>query len=144
MHEMSLIRPVVDAVLDTCNGRDIAAVTKVYLTIGESYDVLEDYIPGLFRFLARDTIAKYAEVAITRIPIRVRCNDCGEIWQIKIRDESTWTCPRCGSHQNYSLFSGREFRIDSIEVEPLTRSDNQCKETSTAIGRRENLCQMAS
>ncbi len=117
MHEMSLVRPVMEAVLDACEGNPIKSVKTVHLTIGAMHDVVDEYIPGLFQFLARGTIAEHADVIIERVPMRVRCNQCGEIWEIDVRDDSTWVCPRCGVRQDYRLFTGNEFRIDSIEVE---------------------------
>lgn len=120
MHEMSLIRNVVDMVLQECEGKNVKEVKAVHLTIGELSDVVEEYIPGLFQHLARkaeNPIAANAEVVIKRTPLLVRCNECYEIFHINVHDESTWVCPRCGAKQKYSLFSGREFRIDNIEVE---------------------------
>lgn len=117
MHEMSMVRVVVEAVLEECEGKDVKRVKAINLRIGEMRDVIEAYVPDLFRFLARGTIAEEAEVRIERIPMRVRCRECGEIWRLNSRDESTWTCPRCGTYKHYTLFSGSEFIIDSIEVE---------------------------
>lgn len=117
MHEMSLIRPVVEMVLEQCEGRDVRAVTSVHLTIGDAHDVVADLIPGLFRYLAAGTVAENAEVVIRHVPITVRCNRCGEVFPINVYREETWECPRCGARQDYTLFSGREFEIDSIRVE---------------------------
>lgn len=117
MHEMSLIKPVVEIVLDQCKGHSVKAVTEVRLAIGEMHDVVDEYIPGLFKFLARGTVAEHAKVVIRKIPMTVRCNGCGEIFRIDVHDESTWRCARCGDRQNYHLYSGREFLIESIEVE---------------------------
>lgn len=117
MHEMSLVRTAVQAVLEECAGKGVTKVKTVDFSIGEMRDVIEAYVPDLFRYLARDTIAADAEVRIKRIPVRVRCRDCGEIFPIDVRGKGARTCPRCGSEQNYSLFSGMEFKIDSIEVD---------------------------
>lgn len=116
MHEMSLIGPVVNTVLEACRGKDVAHVQSVHLTIGDAHDVVVDLIPGLFRHLARGTVAENAEVVIERVPITVRCNRCGEVFAINLYRESTWVCPRCGAERDYVLNSGREFTIDSIRV----------------------------
>ena len=117
MHEMALVRRVVDIVLEECADKDVASVKAVHLVVGELRDVVEDLVPGLFRWLARDTIAAEAEVVMRRIPAMVRCNQCGEIFRIDVRDKATWGCPRCQAYQDYRLFSGNEFRIERIEVE---------------------------
>jgi hydrogenase nickel incorporation protein HypA/HybF len=124
MHEMSLVRKVVDIVLSECEGKEVAAVRAVHLTIGEATDVIEEYVEDLFRFLARGTVAEKAEVFIARTPLTVRCLNCGDIFPIDTRDKETWGCPRCTAYQNYRLFSGREFRVDRIDVERSTPADS--------------------
>ena len=113
MHEMSMVRVAVRAVLEECEGKDVGRVTAVNFSIGEMRDVVEAYVPDLFRYLARGTVAEDAQVNIARIPMRVRCRDCGEIFALG--DERA--CPRCGTQRRYALFSVSELRIDSIEVE---------------------------
>lgn len=118
MHEMSLVRPIVNMVLEECEGKNVRAVTSVHLTIGEGHDVIVDTIPGLFQFLARGTVAEHAEVVIERVPLRAQCNRCGEVFPINVYHSETWVCPACGQ-RDYRLYSGREFCIDSIRVEGL-------------------------
>ncbi|MEC4295402.1 hydrogenase maturation nickel metallochaperone HypA [Adlercreutzia shanghongiae] len=115
MHEMGLVRPLVDAVLDHCEEAGAAEVLSVRLSIGEYVDVIERFIPQMFSFLARGTIAEHAEVVIERVPGYAACNSCNNIFSLDTQDKSTWHCPRCGE-RNYRMFSGREFRIDSIEI----------------------------
>lgn len=120
MHEMSLVRSVVEVVLDECKDTDVTSVVRVNLSIGQMRDVVEQYVPELFRYLARGTIAQDAEVTVNRVPLTVRCRDCGDIFPIDVWDDSTWSCPRCGARQRYTIFSGNEFQIDSIEVKSDT------------------------
>lgn len=122
MHEMSLMRKVVEVVLSECEGKNIKKVCAVHLSIGELSDVIEEYVQSLFQFLARGTIAEAAEVVITRIPANVRCNRCCNIFPIDVRNSDTWKCPRCHAVHDYRLFSGREFRIDNIDVETASPS----------------------
>lgn len=116
MHEMSLMRPVVDLVLQECETYGITEVRAVHLTVGELRDVIEEYMEGLFQHLARGTAAQNAQLVVARTPVVVICNDCGTPFRIDVRDEQTWTCPHCGARKNYRLYSGNEFRIDRIEV----------------------------
>ena len=117
MHEMALMEKVVDIVLEEAQRQDAARVTVVNLTFGELSDVIVDMVPGLLEFLVRGTVAEGAEVVIKRTPAYVQCRCCNEAWRIDVRDEATWTCPRCGARKKYRMVSGREFRIDSIEVQ---------------------------
>lgn len=116
MHEMSLVHEVLNVVLKSTKGTSVKAVSEVHLTIGEARDVMEDYMNGLFNFLAKGTVAEHARLVINRIPYTVRCADCGEIFHINIRDKKSWMCPQCGAERRYYFNSGMEFRVDSIQV----------------------------
>lgn len=124
MHEMSLIRPVVDLVLAECDGKDVGSVRAVHLSIGELRDVIEDYMEGLFRHLSRGTVAENASLVITRIPTVVICDECGTPFKLDVHDPKSWECPHCHAYQRYHLYSGNEFRVDRIEVEG-TATDGQ-------------------
>ena len=82
MHEMSLVHDLVDVVLAESQKNGIAEVGTVHLTIGEGRDIAVDFLDGLFRHLARGTAAANAHVVVRRVPITVRCNACGEVFQI--------------------------------------------------------------
>ena len=116
MHEMSLVRPVLDYVLQKGEECGARAVLSVRLTIGDAHDVVEELIPGLLRHLARGTIAENAEVVIEHVPITARCNRCAEVFPLDLYREETWTCRRCGAHKDYQMAMGREFYIDDIRV----------------------------
>lgn len=116
MHEMALMRPVVDTVLDFANQAQATEVKAVYLTIGYGRDVVEGYMDSMFAWLSRGTIAEHAELIVRRTPYAVKCNQCGRAFHLNIYDESTWICPQCQTARDYRLLTGMEFRIDRIEV----------------------------
>lgn len=116
MHEMALMRTVVDTVLDYAGKVDAEEVKTVHLTIGLNRDVVETYMDSMFAFLARGTIAEHAELIVCRTPYTVKCNRCGRIFHIDVYDAATWTCPRCKAERDYKLHSGMEFVINNIEV----------------------------
>lgn len=116
MHEMALVRNVVDIVVDEAEAAHAAEVRAVHLVIGEGRDVVEDYFESLFRFLARGTVAERAEVVLNRVPYRVQCKRCGTVFHVNVVDRTTWSCPSCAAYQDYKLVSGMEFYISKIEA----------------------------
>ena len=116
MHEMAYVRNVVDAVNECAEREGAAEVREVYLTIGEARDIVEEFFEGLFQFLARGTVAEHASIVIRRVPFTVRCNQCGTVFPLDVRDRATWACPACGAREDYHLNSGMEFSVDRIEV----------------------------
>lgn len=116
MHEMGLVRDVVDVVLDVAQQAGAERVTVVHLTIGYARDVVEDLVQGLFQYLARDTVAADAKLELTRVPITVRCNRCGTVFPISMYKKDTWVCPSCATALDYEMQTGKEFFISDIEI----------------------------
>ena len=110
------MRNVVDTVVAYAQREHTPEVKAVYLTIGMSHDIVEDYFQGLFQFLAHDTVAKNAEIVMRRMPVTVQCNRCGMVFPLNVHDEATWSCPSCKAARDYRLNSGMEFSIGRIEV----------------------------
>lgn len=116
MHEMALVRNVVDIVVEQAEKSGAQEVKTVYLTIGQGRDVVIEYLDGLFQFLARGTVAEHAELVVQTTPMTVRCNQCGFIFPINVFKQETWVCPSCKAEKDYKLNSGMEFMINRIEV----------------------------
>lgn len=119
MHEMALVSDVLDVALRHAETVGANQITKINLTIGMGRDIVEGLIDGMFSYLARDTIACGAQLVIRRPPFMVRCADCSAVYHLDSRDRSTFPCPRCGKDEGFSLVSGMEFKIDSIEAKGL-------------------------
>ena len=116
MHEMALLRNVVDIVLDEVAGTDIVSVKKVVLAVGDMRDVVDAFVPGLFKRLARGTVAQDAEVEIIHVPVTARCKSCGFVLPIDVHDKATWTCPSCHAEKGFRIVTGNEFIVQSLEV----------------------------
>lgn len=116
MHEMALVRNVVDIVVDQAQKAHASEVKAVYLTIGSGRDVVVEYLDGLFQFLARGTVAEHAELVVQTTPMTVKCNQCGFVFPINVFKPETWVCPSCKAEKDYKLNSGMEFMINRIEV----------------------------
>lgn len=84
---------------------------------------MEDLFDGLFAHLARGTVAEGAELEITRMPITVRCQECGFVYHLDVRNKETFACPTCHA-SNYKLNSGMEFYISGIDIVRKGDSDD--------------------
>lgn len=115
MHELALVRDVVDVVLETARSNDAAQVRSVSLTVGVGRDIVDSLFRGCFEYFTRGTIAHGADLRLTRTPFTVRCRACGCVYHLEMLDAKTWPCPSCGGSA-YELVSGMEFRIDGIEI----------------------------
>lgn len=115
MHEMALTRSVLEIVLAEAQARGATEVRAVHLSIGSMRDIVEGMFEGLFAHLARGTIAEHAELVVTRVPVTVRCDDCGYLFHPELGGVQRPACPSCG-RRDFRLATGLEFRVDAIDV----------------------------
>ena len=116
MHEMSLVRNIIEVVKEEAEAAQAAQITAVHLVVGEGRDIVEDLVQSLFRFLARGTVAENAAVILHHVPYKVRCNRCQTESHLEIMRPEKWACPNCRAYKDYTLVSGREFYISRIEA----------------------------
>ncbi len=74
---------------------------------------MDECISFYWDILSRDSGARGATINFIRKPAVVRCRNCGKEFRLK---QEEWQCPGCG-HWDVEIISGKEFYIDSIEVE---------------------------
>lgn len=125
MHEMSLVRNIVEIVKEEAEAAQAEKVTAVHLVVGEGRDIVESLVQSMFQFLARGTIMEDAQVILQHVPYRVKCNRCGTEFHLEIMQPEKWVCPSCGAYKDYKLISGQEFYISRIEATRKTASDRQ-------------------
>jgi hydrogenase nickel incorporation protein HypA/HybF len=115
MHELSVTQSILDISLDYARRNQANRILAVHLQVGEVTDFDDEWIQRYFDFVSKGTMAEGAKLRLTRIPAKLRCRACSAVFPL---DRSTWNsqCPSCGSKET-ELISGREFRVESLEVE---------------------------
>lgn len=122
MHEMGVTRGIIDSAVEAAEKAGAVRIIRIELTVGEFTEVVEDALLFAFDALAPGTLAEGAELRVTMVGARSRCNDCGHEFD---HDRFEMLCPMCGSFDLEPL-QGRELRIDAIEV------DDGLEDTATA------------
>ena len=113
MHELAVTESIVDIVRRHAERAGASRVLRIHLVIGELSSIVDDSVQFYFDYLSCDTIAAGAELAFRRLPVGLICGACRHRWQPADAD---WTCPACGA-ASARIDTGREFYVDSIEVE---------------------------
>lgn len=113
-HAMSVTKSRVETVTKHAEQVGASRVCSLYLHVGFARGIVDKLLDNCFGWMARGTICKGAQLVIERIPLTVRCNDCGGVYHLDVHDEGTWHCPFCGS-KHYKLNTGMEFMITGIE-----------------------------
>ncbi|MBI4830939.1 MAG: hydrogenase maturation nickel metallochaperone HypA [Candidatus Lindowbacteria bacterium] len=68
-----------------------------------------------FEFLARETIARNAQLLIERAPITLLCDKCDKQFMADKKDLD-FACPDCRDKRT-TLVRGKEFTVKSIEIQ---------------------------
>jgi hydrogenase nickel incorporation protein HypA/HybF len=113
MHELGVTQQVLDIALNHASEAKATAIKRINLVIGDMSSFLNDSVQFYFDFLSKDSIAEGAQLCFRRIPITLRCKHCNASFT---PEGETWNCPQC-KHSDIEIITGREFYLESIEVE---------------------------
>lgn len=113
MHELAVTESILEIVDRHARQANASRVTDVYLVIGQLSSIVDDSIQFYWEMIAQNTLCATSRLHFERIPARLECQDCSEIFHLV---EMLSPCPKCGSNR-LKILSGEEFRVDSIEVE---------------------------
>lgn len=113
MHEMAVTQSILDIAIKHAQQAEAARIVQINLVVGEMSGIVDESVQFYFDFLSKDTIAQDAKLAFDRRPAIYRCRECEATFRPKGFD---WDCPVCGALA-FEVVSGREFQIESIEVE---------------------------
>lgn len=111
MHELAITQSILDIALRYADGA--GRITRLNLVIGDLSSIVGDSVNFYWDIISRGTIAEGATIHFERVSTRFHCNDCAEDFE---PDGRGFACPHCGSSR-VKLVAGREFRLESIEVE---------------------------
>lgn len=113
MHELSITQEILDLAVLKARETNSDRVTQINLVIGDASSVIDDCVQFCFDFVSRETIAQGARLNFQRVPLQMKCRICGNTFY---PEKDIWTCPEC-NEWNVEIIRGKEFYMDSIEVE---------------------------
>lgn len=113
MHELAITEGIVNLAVPEAEKQGARRIITINLKLGELSDIVPSCIEHYLQYAAAGTIAEGAKIAVTRIPIAIKCRECG--WAGEI-ERHTFSCKACGS-ENVELTQGREYFVESLEVE---------------------------
>jgi len=115
MHELPILRNVLEVALEFADKNQAVRITKVNLAIGDMREFVEGISQKYWDYISAGTLGEGAVVSITRIPAKYLCLACGEIQEFDWRNTEELRCSTCSS-ADVELTSGREIIISNIEI----------------------------
>jgi hydrogenase nickel incorporation protein HypA/HybF len=111
MHELSLSQSITELVVETAQREQVARVLRVVIELGEAASVDAEALAFCFPITTAETVAAGAELVINRVPLRARCEACGQVFAPA---NLIAPCPSCGSYAR-EVLEGREMRVVSFD-----------------------------
>ncbi len=112
MHELSVAENIIEIVQEHLQGDQKNAVKKVKVKVGKLTNILVDSLIFGFEVLTKETNLDGSELEIEVIPIKIRCEACGENSTV---DGFLFSCPLCQS-SSIKIISGYELMVNEIEL----------------------------
>ena len=113
MHELSVCQALVRQLTELAQKERAARITKVVVQIGPLAGVEAQLLRHAYPIASAGSVASTAELVIEDLPLRVRCEACGE------ESEATpnrLICGVCGDYHT-QLLSGDELLLAQVELE---------------------------
>jgi hydrogenase nickel incorporation protein HypA/HybF len=114
VHELAVTESIAAICLKHARRNNARRILKVNIKLGELTGIVDHYVSFYWDMVTKDTIAEGSELHFNKIPVVARCTACGEEFHV---EEYDLTCPKCGKVDHTELVSGREFTVESIEIE---------------------------
>jgi hydrogenase nickel incorporation protein HypA/HybF len=114
MHELAVTQGILSIALDAAKGSGARRITAINLVIGDLSSIVDDSVQFYFDILSKGTPAEDAALRFDRLPATASCWACGHQFQVKV--PLSPKCPACAS-ERLQITGGREFRVESIEVD---------------------------
>jgi hydrogenase nickel incorporation protein HypA/HybF len=113
MHELSVTKGILKICIEEGERYKVKEINKVNIKVGELTGLVPNCIAYYFNIVAKGTIAEGAEILIEKIPVSIHCEECGFEGEL---GKNNYYCPKC-SGSKYKIIKGREFYLDTMEVD---------------------------
>jgi len=113
MHEYSLVRALLRQVDALRREQKAERVVSICVSAGEFSGVEPELFRDAYELLIEETPMQGAELQMTCVPLKSRCDCCGQDFAVaRFRFE----CPTCNS-RNVTIVSGEGLVLESVTVE---------------------------
>jgi hydrogenase nickel incorporation protein HypA/HybF len=113
MHELSVVASLFEILEEKVREQKGKRITLVKLQIGALSGIVPELLETAFDIYKKDTIAAEAELKISLVPLKVRCEDCQKVM---IKDDFVFICDNCNS-TNIKTLEGTEMILEKMDIE---------------------------
>jgi hydrogenase nickel incorporation protein HypA/HybF len=111
MHEFTIIRNLLDIILEIAAEERLSRVTSVTLRIGDLLHIVPETLVFAFDSVVKETVCEGARLEIEHVPVTLSCRECGTSFVVENND---FTCPGCASG-DCEMTGGKELTIVKLD-----------------------------
>ena len=115
MHEMSLVKDIVQVVNTKATESGANRVIWVSLLVGAIRDIHEELLQPCFDYFSRGSVAEGAEIKMIVSPVIFACSECRKCYHFDIHGGEPAACPDHPSAV-LQLIRGNELVVEDIGV----------------------------
>jgi hydrogenase nickel incorporation protein HypA/HybF len=112
MHELAVTESILEIALRHAQESNSKKILALHLVIGQLSSIVDDSVQFYWDIISRDTPAEGSKLLFKRIPVRLKCQECGQEYS----PGEDLACPACQS-THVRVTAGDEFRLEAIDVE---------------------------
>lgn len=116
MHEFPVIKSILDICLRHTANQNVRKIVFIHLEVGELSDLEDQWMQKYFDYISKGSVAQGARLNIKRIPVVMQCETCERTFSVDIKASPEICCTFCQAKENFTLISGREYKIINLEV----------------------------
>ena len=113
MHELPVTQSIVRIASEEAKKNNVKIVKEIRIKVGKLTGLIPNCIQYYFDIISKGTVVEGAKLNIEKLPIRIKCNNCGKESIIEV---NSYSCSFCNSN-DIKIIGGNEFYIESLEVE---------------------------
>lgn len=112
MHEYPITKRIIEIAQEHAAKNHADQVKVINLVVGDYSGYVADSIELYFDIIAEGTACEKAHLNIERVAPKLKCSQCGELFE---RKPFSFECPHCKGEGTPTTI-GQEFYIKSIEI----------------------------
>lgn len=112
VHELSVCQNIISQVSKFASRHHASGVETIYLDIGPLSGVEPHLLQQAFQLACENTVAANAVLQISFVPLKARCQTCGQTSEVTMQD---LTCRHCHSHQT-QILNGDELLLTRLKL----------------------------
>jgi hydrogenase nickel incorporation protein HypA/HybF len=111
MHELAIIENILEISDRVARENNLSEIESIALVLGELQHLNAEILINNFNAARINTRAAHAELHISTLPVKLKCNTCNDVYYATT---GKFSCPSCNG-MDTSILQGMDLYIETIK-----------------------------